>query len=347
MTVRVLIAATCLALVLAACSSNQSVMLPVAVDPGQAKPVNMLVATTRQPTSDRSLMFTGERGEGVSLANVVVSVPPADRRQPGTIQWPTGTRPDPATSFITLEARDMPDAEVPTWFRREAGPRRRALIFVHGFNTGFADATFRLAQLAHDLGTQAAPVLFTWPSKGNALDYVYDRESTIYSRSALVTLLKAAIASRDVGEIVIVSHSMGSWLTMEALREIGLRAGRLSPKVKTVVLASPDIDVDVFRRQVLEMGPARPKFLLVSSRNDVALALSRFVAGDVDRLGAADLRTHQALLERYGIELVDATDASQADPLGHNAFAESGPLLRSIGETLNGGAKALPLRWQR
>lgn len=342
--VRSLAAIAGLTLLLAACSSDQHVMLPVAVDPGRAKPVNMLVATTRQPSSDRSLMFTGERGEGVSLANVVVSVPPADRRQPGTIQWPSGKRPDPASSFVTLAAGDMPEAEVPAWFRREAGPRRRALIFVHGFNNGFADATYRLAQLSHDLGTQAAPVLFTWPSKGSALDYVYDRESTIYSRSALANLLKAAIASRDVGEIVIVSHSMGSWLTMEALREIGLRAGRLSPKVKTVVLASPDIDVDVFRRQVLEMGPTRPKFLLVSSRHDVALALSRFVAGDIDRLGAADLRTHRALLERYGIELVDATDTKQADPLGHNAFAESGQLLRSIGETLNGSARPMLFR---
>ncbi len=292
-------------------------------------------------------MFSGDRAEELQLANVVVSVPPSDRREPGTVQWPAGGTPDPSASFVTLKAEPMSETQVPAWFKRQAGPQRRALIFVHGFNTGFADASFRMAQLASDLGTKAAPVLFTWPSRANALDYVYDRESTIYSRSALAAVLKEAIASRDVAEIVVVSHSMGSWLTMEALREIALRTGRLSAKIKTVVLASPDIDVDVFRNQVIEMGPVRPKFLLVNSRNDLALSLSRFIAGDVDRLGSADLREYKPLLAKYGIKLIDATEVEQADPLGHNAFAESGALLRSIGETLNSSARAPGVPWRR
>ncbi|MGK8642933.1 alpha/beta hydrolase [Brucella anthropi] len=42
------------------------------------------------------------------------------------------------------------------------------------------EAVYRFAQLVHDAKIDAAPVLFTWPSRGNVLDYVYDRESTIY-----------------------------------------------------------------------------------------------------------------------------------------------------------------------
>lgn len=336
-----------LAILNAGCSARQDVMRPVDIGTAGTRKVDMLVATTRQPTQDPALMYSGERGEELSLANVVVSIPPEGRREAGTIQWPDSNSPDPLSSFVTLKAEPMRETQVLGWFRRNAGPKRKALIFVHGFNNGFADATYRLAQLANDLGTSAAPVLFTWPSRGNALDYVYDRESTIYSRFGLVKVLKEAIASPDVSEISVVAHSMGGWLTMEALREIGLRDGKLSGKVKTVVLASPDIDVDVFRRQVLEMGPQRPSFLVVNSRNDLALSVSRWIAGDVDRLGGADLRSHKELLTRYGISVIDATDEAQTDTLGHNAFAESDVLLRRLGEGLNRSIALRMPSWRR
>ncbi len=35
-----------------------------------------------------------------------------------------------------------------------------ALIFVHGFNTSFDDAAFRMAQIVWDLGYRGLPVLF-------------------------------------------------------------------------------------------------------------------------------------------------------------------------------------------
>ena len=64
-------------------------------------------------------------------------------------------------------------------------PGRRVLIFVHGFNTRFEEAVYRFAQIVHDARVDVAPVLFTWPSGGNVTDYVYDRDSAVYSRDAL------------------------------------------------------------------------------------------------------------------------------------------------------------------
>ncbi|WP_436260296.1 alpha/beta hydrolase [Mesorhizobium caraganae] len=83
------------------------------------------------------------------------------------------------------------------------------LIFVPGFDNGHAEAVYRFAQLVHDARISAAPVPFTWPSRGNVLDYVYDRESTIYSRFGLDAVLNAAVDSPDVAEVVILAHSMG------------------------------------------------------------------------------------------------------------------------------------------
>lgn len=321
------------ALLLAACGHNPEVMRPVAVSEPEAHRVDMLVATTRQPSGNPALRYTGERGEDVRLDNIVVSIPPEKARRSGRVQWPDAANPDPARSFVTVKADHLAFGEVMPWFHRVSRGKKRVLIFVHGFNNDYADAVYRFAQLMHDARIDAAPLLFTWPSRGNMLDYVYDRESTIYSRFGLGDVLEVAAASPDVEDIIMLAHSMGTWLTMEALRDMANRNGKVSPKIHTVVLASPDIDVDVFWRQVHELGAGRPHIAIFSSRNDVALRFSSWIAGDVHRLGATDFTRHEAILARHGISVVDATEAKQADFLGHQAFAENADILHALGNT--------------
>jgi hypothetical protein len=94
----------------AACASPaRGVLAPVnTAAPGAAK-VDLLVATTRAPTSQNGVFFTGERGQDLNLANVVVSIPP--NRNPGTIQWPRRLPGDPERSFVTtaVETIDVGD----------------------------------------------------------------------------------------------------------------------------------------------------------------------------------------------------------------------------------------------
>jgi esterase/lipase superfamily enzyme len=210
------------------------------------------------------------------------------------------------------------------------------LVFVHGFNTSYEDAVYRFAQIAHDAKTEAAPILFTWPSRGSVFDYVYDKDSTVFSRFALEELLRRAASSPDVGDVTILAHSMGSWLTVEALRGIAMRDKAISPKITNVVLASPDIDVDVFRRQLIEMGPSRPHLTIFASRRDHALAFSRWIAGDVDRLGAADMRPYAADLKTLGITIIDTTDVKAGDALAHSTFADSPAMVQVLGRRLSG-----------
>ena len=85
-------------------------------------------------------------------------------------------------------------------------------------------------------------------SRANVLDYAYDRESTNYSRTQLEEILRRAAQDPSVGDVTIMAHSMGSWLVTEALRQMAIRDGRVAPKIRNVILASPDLDIDVFRR---------------------------------------------------------------------------------------------------
>lgn len=330
--------AIALSLILSACATHPgNVLAPVAETAPDASKVDMLVATTREPVSDPGTLFSGERATAISMTNIVVSVPPDKNRKIGEIQWPSRLPGDPAKDFVTLKTEELAsESRVLTWLKRNRGPKKRVLVYVHGFNNTYSDAVYRFAQIAHDARTGAAPVLFTWPSRASMFDYVYDKESTNFSRFALEELLRQAAKSPDVSEVTVLAHSMGSWLAVEALRGMAMRDKGISPKIRNVVLASPDIDVDVFRRQLIEMGPKRPQFTIFASRRDRALAVSKWVSGDVDRVGAADLRPYTPELKQLGITIVDTTDIKAGDPLAHNTFADNPEMVQLLGQRLSG-----------
>ncbi|PZU88170.1 MAG: esterase [Chelatococcus sp.] len=325
-------------LMLAGCSSRpESVLLPVAAAAGESARVGMLVVTTRQPADDPGQLYSGERGSAVSFDSLDVSIPPARNRKLGEIQWPGRIPADPEHDFAVLATQKVAsEPQLLDWFRKHRNRRRQALIFVHGFNNTYADAVFRLAQIKHDAGIDAAPILFTWPSRASVFDYLYDKESTTYSRRALEDLIIKAAKSPDVGEITILAHSMGTWLTMEALRGAAMREHALPAKVDNVVLASPDIDVDVFRRQIIEMGPKLPRFTILTSTADKALGISRLISGGVNRVGGADPRPYEDILKQLGITVIDTSTSDSKDPLGHNAFADSPQIIALLGRTLAG-----------
>ena len=133
------------------------------------------------------------------------------------------------------------------------------MVFVHGYNTGFDNAVYRVTQIAHDSGYSGTPVLFSWASGGKTTDYVYDKESASVARDQLEATLRL-LAQSGARRIDIVAHSMGTWVTMEALRQLAITGDRdLGGKLGDVVLASPDIDVDVFKSQMRRYGkPTKP-----------------------------------------------------------------------------------------
>jgi esterase/lipase superfamily enzyme len=327
-------------LLLAACATPVAVLAPVAQGtvPPNASQVSMLIATSRQPSGDPGTLFSGERGRQLSLAAVDVSIPPDTTRQSGTVQWPKRLPPDPRKDFAVTRVEAMSVPQVREWLHKDSH-QGRVLVFIHGFNNRFADAVFRFAQIAHDSRANAAPILFTWPSRGSVFDYVYDRESANYSRTALERGLKALVSDPDVKDITVLAHSMGTWLTVEALRQMAIREGNIPPKIKNVVLASPDLDVDVFAKQWTEMGTKRPKFTIFISQDDKALAISRLLSGGVNRVGAINPaeEPYRSAIERAGITVIDLTKLKSGDALNHGKFAESPEIVQLIGQRVAAG----------
>lgn len=310
-----------------------------AIAPGATR-VPILVATTRAPDKNPGLLYSGERGSAVDLNELVVSIPPDSNRKIGEVQWPKRLPPDPSKDFATLSVRTIADRKsAEAWYAANRSPTGRLLIFVHGFNNRYEKAVYRFAQIAHDSGARATPLLFTWPSRGSVFAYGYDKESTNYSRSALEAMLTVAAKEKSVKEITLLAHSMGTWLTVESLRQMAIRNGRIPPKVQNVILAAPDLDIDVFRQQLADMGPDRPKFTVFVSRDDRALKLSRRISGDVDRLGQIDINdpSYRELLEAEGITVLDLSALQAGDPLNHSKFADSPEVVKLLGDRLIDG----------
>ncbi len=327
-----------LALVLSGCGGDvRGVMLPVAAAaPGTSK-VTMLVATTRAVDEDAGILFSGERG-APAFAEITVSLPPDASRTIGEVQWPSRLPGNPETDFVTLKVDRIDRTAGLARLHRAVAkvPKRRVMVFVHGFNNRFEDAVYRFAQIVHDSRADVVPVLFTWPSRGSIFAYGYDRESNNYSRTALENLFQALARDPAVGEISVLAHSMGNWVTLEALRQMSIRNGSIPPKIANVMLAAPDVDVDVFRSQIMDMEGRRPRFTLFTSQDDRALAFSRRIWGSTSRLGAIDpeVEPYERQLAAAGITVLNLTKLRSGDRLNHGKFAESPEVVKLIGTRL-------------
>ncbi|GJD47538.1 hypothetical protein OPKNFCMD_0246 [Methylobacterium crusticola] len=335
--------ALALAAWLGACAGTpRGVLAPVAATVPGASRVDILVATTRKEAATAGEMYSGERGPALAYADITVSIPPDAVRAPGTVQWPRSLPGDPATDFVTLRADTLDRMEATSRLRRQTARsgRRQVLVFVHGFNNRFEDAVYRFAQIVHDTRAEVVPVLFTWPSRGSVLAYGYDRESTNYSRNALEGVLRRLARNPEVDEITVLAHSMGNWLVLESLRQMAIRDGRVAGKIRNVVLAAPDVDVDLAREAFRDMGPGRPKLSLFVSQDDNALAVSRLVWGSGGaRLGAIDpgAEPYRSELARENIAVLNLTDAKSDDALNHGKFAGSPQLVALLGRRLAQG----------
>lgn len=332
-----------LAALTAGCSSRPYGDLLIGTTAPGARTVDLMVATTRAPVVEPAgVMFGGARGRGLDFADIVVSVPPDSARKAGEVQWPSTPPGDPQHDFVTLRADRLDLAEAKKAFNARVArtPGHKVLVFVHGYNTRFVEAVYSFAQIVHDAHVDVAPVLFTWPSGGEVVDYVYDRDSAVYSRDALEAVLQALTSDPSVGSVAILAHSMGNYLTVETLRQMSIRHHGLPSKIRDVMLASPDIDVDVFRRQIAEIdaAPRTTQFTLFVSRDDKALRLSSFLARDATRLGALDptKEPYSSMLEKANVNVIDLTGVASNDVVNHSKFATS-EVVAAIGERLAEG----------
>lgn len=317
-------------MLLTACASNPARLPLIDPDPALGQTQTLLVSTTRTQAEQADGYFNAGRSLKPSFAAVGVWVP-ADR-QPGEVHYPGRTvRPAEEFALTGYEALADETTFIDRVEARLAGRpegERHVTVFVHGFNTPFSHGLYLNAQILADFEVESVAVHFAWPSAGRLSAYLYDRDSVEFSRDGLVHTLDL-LARTEADTITLIGHSLGAMLVMESLRQLSLtnRVDVLE-RIGAVVLASPDIDSDVFREQVATLRPM-PEYLVVFvSHRDRLLAVSSFLRGE--RAPRVGLGNHVEALTTMGVTVIDLTGFGDGDGFNHSTFANSPTLMSMV-----------------
>lgn len=274
-------------------------------------------------------VYGNQRGE-LEWGKCEVSIPHG--HDPGALETPSIVkfefREDPDRHVILQQITRLEERSFYSEIARanQASQHHDMFVFVHGFNTTFSDAARRTAQLAYDLPYTGTPLMFTWPSQGrpDPIAYTTDGTTADWSASDLENFLDGLLVEFGPERLNLVAHSMGNRVMTAAVRQLAAR-GRINGKLREIILAAPDVDALIFRR---DLAPALVKVAsrvtLYASATDEALKFSRRLNG-APRAGD----TGELLVLVPGIDTIDVSEVDTT-LLGHAYYGSNTTVLGDL-----------------
>jgi esterase/lipase superfamily enzyme len=354
----------------------------------QSSRVDLLFVTDRAPeTVDGALAYGARRSASVGFGSVEVGIgeelawqelvelsgtSSRDRNPDVHVRSITEIGRFPATPrpFTVVDGLPVESAETRSEKKRaEAGfleelHRRLAasqekdvFVYVHGFNNSFDYAARAESEVWHFLRRRGVPVLYSWPAAhGGLFGYFIDRESGEFTIFHLKEFLKLLASSPDVERIHILAHSRGTDVVTTALRELVIetrasgRNPRESLRIANLVLAAPDLDLDIVRQRLMaeKFGPAIGQITIYTTQADKALGASqtlmsgtRFGRVQEDDLGEREQQIFTAVTN------VNIVEVQGVSGIGHAYFrkspAASSDLILIVHDGLRPGEPGRPL----
>ena len=292
--------------------------------------LSVFFVTNREPSGrPQNAGFSHRRSDRLTYGRGVLAIPPLGPRRFGSLE---GFSLDEVATFPTSRA---------LLAALEADPRTRssgtALVYSHGYNEGLQKSLFRFGQFVHDGCLKSVPILFSWPSRGTLLGHSYDQDSAAVSHDEFADLVRLVLRSEAFDDVDVMAHSMGNSVAMPALEalsaEQGGPAGERS-RVRTVILASPDVDIEAFRQLLEPVRQSAEQVFLLVSAEDRLLALSRLKARGRPRAGdasEAELR-HYGIAEQGNFKIIRMDDAATGPcpALGHRCATANAHVVGTI-----------------
>ncbi len=332
-------------------------------------PVPVFFGTDRKQVANPDRIdFGADRDRRLHLGQAIVTVPRV-KRQAGKVLRPTlfetlvlriPEQGDPARHFtipkngVTVMTEDQFLVAVRNHRDNAGAFKDHAFVFVHGYNTAFDSALYRTAQIAFDLsdvaGSEADRVpfgtafLYSWPSGGGAVDYVYDHESSRGAETHFRDFLDLVIAKTGAKHVHLIAHSLGNAVLLNVLQDYKMpRLARAT--ISQVILAAPAIDAEEFgviasKIKKLTTGG----ITLYASSNDRALSAAsrlnrgRPMAGDVPSSGPVIVA---------GIDSIDVSGIPTDSFWGHDRYADRRELLEDIWRLVSKGVRPPDSRSQQ
>ena len=286
-----------------------------------------------------------ERGT-LQYGSCVVSIPRehtvGQLERPSLLRLELRARPDRHVMLQQILPCDEAEFYEAVRQRVASAPSRDLFVFVHGYNVSF--------ELAAPHGSDGprsalpgAPLFYSWPSQAEPWNYAIDENNVAWTVPHLKKFLVDLASHSDAQAINLIAHSMGNRALTQAVRELAADLRVTGKMFQQVILAAPDIDADVFERDIAPvLTQLSSQVTLYASAHDDALAASRMVhgyrrAGDMNgaarRAGRLDRRRIDGGHEPVGTlvlrqQRVDSTGPGRVDsPLAAGisaALAESG-----------------------
>lgn len=306
----------------------------------KARLVRVFYGTDRKPTgfSEPNRYFGGDRSN-VQFGVCDVSVP--DIHEAGELEapkmWKLEFRENPNKHVMVVGVEPREGDTFLTELQRTvaSSDEQDAFIFVHGYNVTFKDAARRTAQIAYDLRFKGAPIFFSWPAQGDLEDYTVDENTATWAEAHVTEFIEAVALASGAKRMHLIAHSMGNRIVAKALERMTHQPSYgVVPEFNQVILTAPDIDADVFKRDIApRIVPSARRITIYASSNDRALKASKFVHRSI-RLGQAG--EYLTVFPDYpSIEVIDASEVDTS-LFGHSYFAENETVLTDIKQLLAG-----------
>ncbi len=302
--------------------------------------VSVFYATDRQRVNNQYTGNPDESSHPIKFGVCTVSIPPT--HHPGDLERPTfwklEFKENPAKHIVIRSVAEIGEAQtfeaMNSHFEALGTERKRLLVFVHGFNVDFAEATLRTAQLHYDLNFPGVSMFYSWPSEGSTLGYVADEQDVKWSTFNMKSFFDT-IDAKGFDDVYVVAHSMGNRGVTEAL--IDCRNAGRATNVKELILASPDIDARVFKRDIApSLSRLIPNVTLYASSSDLALTSSRQLANGPR---AGEIIDGRPTIEGLDNLAVIDTSTIKTDFIGHSDYAEENSVISDIRYLIAKGEK--------
>ena len=295
--------------------------------------VDVYYGTDRKPTDEQGNndRYGTERHRGptgpMEYGKTVVSIPL--HHKIGVVERPKWYKlefsEDPKKHVTIIDLKKM---QADSFFSSlEASsanrPKNEALLFIHGFNVPFDDAIRRTGQIAFDLDFGGVALTYSWPSQGSLRAYTVDEANAEWAIPHLTQFLVDLEKKTNIEKIHVIAHSMGTRVLSYALANAKDEGFDLD--LNNVILAAPDIDVDVFTDQILpKISQASDKLTMYASSDDTALKVSQQIHGS-SRLGLSGTD----ILVTVGMDTINASGIDTS-MIGHGYYGSHKAVVTDI-----------------
>ena len=308
-----------------------------------------------EPRSEyQPVSFGSDRADGLTKGLALVTIPNIER-DTGVIPRPQNftlfgftiyrEKENPEKHFTIRSLVRMDDAD---FLKLAAANLDRArdfkghcFVYVHGYRNTFANAIYRAAQIAEDMGFDGNPFVYSWPSQGNLAGYIADRDAVDASQPHFQRFLRFVNDKTTCEQVHVLAHSMGTRLVVDAFFPPS-GAGALNDlgNVGQIVLASPDIDASILRSRAEAIRQSPRTVTLYANGRDDALQWSKKAAAGFVRAGDV-VDGKPTVIE--GIDTIDLTPMSDATWVfigaNHNEYAERAHILQDIALLMKDGVR--------